>query len=194
VKKIALFVCLLATVVHSAAFGQSGKEGNGKDYGVAMNPVLALFGWFSGEFNVWKLDRTGEINVPVMFIHNPFYIDRDDYSLDLFMVGSYYRKFFDARQEGFFVQGGANYFHASVSDDEAGGGASVSTDQGAVLFGVGYRAISQTNGLFWACGIAAGRAVHASQPVLSFAHGEAPRLSIEASFLVFLNDGFHPLT
>lgn len=156
--RTALVVCLLAMLVGSPAFAQPAEEGNGKDFGVAVNPVLALFGWFSGEFNVWKLDRTGEINIPVMYIDEPFFIDDDySYNVDLFMIGAYYRKFFNVEQEGFFVQGGWNYYHASVDGQGPQAGKSAGSNQGAVLFGIGYRAISQTNGLFWAAGFAAGR-------------------------------------
>ena len=156
-KTAILLVCLFVFVPTSCTFAEDSDQGNGKDYGVAVNPVLALFGWVSSEFNIWKVDRTGEINIPAQFAHDPFWFDEGDYSVDLFSIGMNYRKFFDKTQEGFFVQGGVTYYYAGVDGRGSAEGKSASSSQTAVLFGFGYRLISQTNGLFWAFGLGAGR-------------------------------------
>lgn len=156
-KRTILLSCLLVLVPASSVLAQTGDEGNGKDFGVAVNPVLMLFGWVSAEFNVWSLDRTGELNIPAQFAHDPFWFDEGDYKVDLFSIGMNYRKFFDERQEGLFVQGGWTYYYASVDGRRDAQGQSASSDQGAILFGMGYRLISQANGLFWAFGFGAGR-------------------------------------
>jgi hypothetical protein len=150
-----MFVAISSTMSAQDDFYQLG---NGKDYGIAINPVFVLFGWLSGEFNIWNIDRIGEINIPVMFLHNPFYLDEDFYSIDLFSIGAQYRKFFNRKQEGFFVQGGYLFAVADVEGEGDLVGQTVSDSQHAILFGLGYRLISQTNGLFWAIAISAGRA------------------------------------
>jgi hypothetical protein len=156
-KRITIALFLLSLVTTSACFAKDFQIGNGKDYGIAGNPVLGMFGWFSGEVNIWKLDRSGEINIPVQFAHNPFDLDGDDYDINLFSIGTYYRKFFNQRQEGFFVQGGWLYTYADTNGKGTAEGLSASSDIHSILFGVGYRIISDTNGMFWAFGVGVGR-------------------------------------
>jgi hypothetical protein len=158
-RRVALLACLLAVSMSmcTPAHAQPKAEGNGKDFGIAINPVFALFNWYSGEVNIWKFDRTGEINIPISFAHDPFNIDDGDYDLDIFTIGGNYRKFFNTEQEGFYFQGGYHFAHASIDGKGLSAGESASADTHSVLFGVGYRMVSQTNSLFWAFGFGAGR-------------------------------------
>jgi hypothetical protein len=127
--------------------------GNGKNVGIAINPVLALFEWGSGEINLWSIDRSAEINIPIQYMNNPFFLDDDDSDVQYYSIGIYYRRFFSEQQKGFFLQAGWKYDHAKASDN-------FTTETGSIhslLFGFGYRVIAK-NGIFWGCGLSAGRA------------------------------------
>ncbi len=152
---IVVFLGIISTTVLTA---QTERIGNTKEFGIAINPVFALFGLVSTEVNLWKYDRTGEINVPVQYLHNAFDMDGDTHSIDIFSVGTYYRKFFNRKQEGFFVQGGYRFGYADIDGRGEFEGVSLTGRQHSILFGLGYRLISQENGLFWAFALAFGRA------------------------------------
>ncbi len=129
--------------------------GNQKDFGVAINPVFALFGWFKGELNIWSLDRTGEINLVGEYASNhPLTTDEN---IDLGTLGGNYRKFFNDAQEGYFVQGGLLFHVGEVDRTQSGVPEAETSAQMDIVFGVGYRTISQTNGLFWGLGMGVGR-------------------------------------
>lgn len=152
-----LFVSsVLILVLSQVAFSQQSSEsvGNGKNMGMAINPVLLLFNWGSAEVNFWNFSRSAEINVPIQFASNPFSIEKDDDNLDvrLFSIGAYYRYFFSEQQRGFFAQAGWIYSHASVEE----AGEETSGNQNSILFGFGYRLISK-KGFFWGCALAVGK-------------------------------------
>ncbi len=158
-KKILFTAALAMFLFSSNSFAQSNSsfnfhdESHGKKMGVAVNPVLALFQWGSGEINLWNVDKKAEINIPVQYAHNPFSIDdEDNVDLDLFMTGINYRRFFNEKQSGFFAQAGWHYMHGSGSDEIG----SVSGSSNSVLFGFGYRVISK-DGFFWGTSFSMGK-------------------------------------
>jgi len=177
-----LFLSSALTLVLSVnALAQQASEqlGNGKKMGVALNPVLLLFQWGSAEVNFWNISRSAEINIPIQFASDPFFIDKDNLDVRIFSLGAYYRYFFNEKQKGFFIQGGWIYGHASVkeSGDEASG------NQNSILFGFGYRLISQ-KGLFWGVALGAGR----SWGTIKDPDGDEVRgsgLAIDVDFLKF---------
>ncbi len=159
-KKLFLLILLTGLISTSPLFAQSDSSavpGNGKYYGVAVNPVLALFDWYSGEFNIWSLDRTAEINIPFQYMINPFNINDENFDLDVFSIGIQYRKFFDEDQDGFFVQAGLQYFNATTTGKGTYAGQSAGGNVTELLFGIGYRMISKSTGLFWAASLSAGK-------------------------------------
>ncbi len=148
---------IIATLlIFSALAAQINAQtpvGNGKNFGVAINPFLALFEYGSGEVNIWNISRNSEINIPIEVMSNPFFIDEPDLDVSLIGTGLNYRLFFSETQKGLFAQAGWKMYRGSVSEP---GGESVSGVTNSVLFGVGYRAIAK-NGMFWGAGINAGR-------------------------------------
>ena len=156
-KKSFLLGLVCTVIFSSSVFAQKEYEGNGKDMGVAINPVGVLFNWVSAEVNLWQIDRTAEINIPIQYMHNPFGLEDDDYDLNIFAIGVQYRKFFSERQEGFFVQAGWQYANFGVDGKEEFNNRSSDGNVNSILFGLGYRIISQSNGLFWAAALSAGK-------------------------------------
>ncbi len=156
-KKALLSIIFLTLTISSNLYAQYDLEGNGKDFGIAINPVGVLFDWYSMEYNIWKLDRTAEINIPFQLLHNPFDMDDDDYDLTIFSIGVQYRKFFNEEQQGFFVQAGYQYYSFMVDGNGEFNDDSSSGSVNAVLFGIGYRMISKSNGLFWSAALSAGK-------------------------------------
>lgn len=132
----------------------SGQDdGNGRRFGVAVNPAFALFNYGSAEVNLWHLDRHSEINIPIEVARNPFMIDDDDGTdIGYFATGVNYRRFFRNDQEGLFAQAGWKFSRISVSNtlDEVTGSSN------ALMFGIGYRVMAD-NGFFWGMGINVGR-------------------------------------
>ncbi len=160
-RKILLLITLSGLISTGNLLAQSDSTmttpGNGKSYGLAVNPVLALFDWYSGEFNIWNLDRTAEINIPFQYMINPFGLNDETFDLDVFSIGIQYRKFFDEDQEGFFVQAGLQYFNATTTGKGIYAGESAGGNVTELLFGIGYRMISKSTGLFWAASLSAGK-------------------------------------
>lgn len=155
-KKFFVFSMLILGLSQSA-FSQESSEsvGNGKNIGIAMNPVLLLFKWGSAEVNFWNVSRNAEINVPIQFARNPFSIgEEDDDNLDIILssIGAYYRYFFSDNQRGFFAQAGWLYSHISLEE----GSEKATGSQNSILFGFGYRLISK-KGFFWGCALAVGK-------------------------------------
>ena len=148
-----LFLSIILSFVFVLSTGGFAQSGNEKNIGIAINPVLALFEWGSGEINLWNIDRNAEINIPVQYMNNPFFLnDETDSDVRFFSLGVYYRRFLNEKQKGFFIQAGWKYDYAKVSDNFT----SESGSAHSILFGFGYRVIAK-NGLFWGCGISAGR-------------------------------------
>ncbi|KAA3612522.1 MAG: hypothetical protein D8M58_20375 [Calditrichaeota bacterium] len=156
-RKLFVLVLFFKLILISNLLAQYDVEGNGKDYGIAINPVGALFSWYSLEYNIWKADRTGEINIPFQLLHNPFDTENDDHDLTIFSIGAQYRKFFSSEQQGFFVQAGFIHYNFSVDGKGEYRGESAGGSVNSVLFGFGYRMISKTNGLFWSAALSAGK-------------------------------------
>jgi hypothetical protein len=135
---------------------EATQIGNGKDFGIAVNPVLLLFNWVSVEANLWNISRNAEINIPFQYVKDLTFTDEDDdveENVSFYTFGVYYRYFFNVKQKGFFAQVGWQYLNAKVTDpfDESTG------SMNSLLFGFGYRLIAD-NGLFWGCGLSAGKA------------------------------------
>ncbi len=173
-KKVFLLVLIFTAILTSNLFAQNEfdktiqdeftrKEfyepvGNGKNYGVALNPFGVLFDWCSMEFNIWKLDRKGEINIPVEFFQNEYWMKDSDYDFDRFSIGVNYRKFFNENQQGYFLQAGWKYDKYDIDGRGAYAGMSNSGSSNKILFGAGYRMISKFNGMFWSASFSLGRA------------------------------------
>ena len=156
--KKCLILAVIIIAMSTPLFTQdtSTQEGNGKDFGIAINPVLLLFKWGSAEVNLWNVQRNAEINIPFQYAKNLNLNDEEeDVETDLtfYTFGAYYRYFFNVKQEGFFAQVGWQYLNANIKEngDESNG------SMNSLLFGFGYRLIAE-NGLFWGCGLAAGKA------------------------------------
>lgn len=79
---------ILALFATSPILSQD-QPGNGKKFGVAINPVFALFSIASLEFNVWNIDRRAEINMPVIFSNNAKF--GKDVKVSFEEVGIHYR-------------------------------------------------------------------------------------------------------
>ena len=60
--KKCLVLAVLIFAMSTSLFTQetSTQEGNGKNYGIALNPVLLLFEWGSAEVNLWNIQRNAE--------------------------------------------------------------------------------------------------------------------------------------
>lgn len=149
-KQLVLFVFVsFVLILGGNGFAQTG---NNKNVGIAINPVLALFEWGSGEINFWNIDRHSEINIPIQFVKNPYFLEDDVSSIQYISTGVNYRRFFSESQKGFYLQAGWRFDHASVTEDNE----SASGSANSLLFGFGYRVISKS-GLFWGMGLSAGR-------------------------------------
>ena len=149
---VVTFVLFTTPIVAQETYDQ---EGNGKNAGIAINPVLLLFNWGSAEINLWNISRNAEINIPFQYAKNPFFIDQEegvDEELTFWGTGVYYRHFFSKKQEGFFAQAGWQYISAKAREGDLESSGSLNS----ILFGFGYRIISD-GGLFWGCGLAVGR-------------------------------------
>ncbi len=168
---------LIAIVSSLFAFSATGfsQTGNGKKMGVAVNPVLALFEWGSGEVNFWNIDKNAEINIPIQFTHNPFFVDDDNTDVTYFSTGVNYRRFFSEKQKGFFLQAGWKFDYGTASD----GFESASGSAHSLLFGMGFRVISK-NGVFWGAGINIGRMWGSLKEANGeIARGSGPTLDID---------------
>ena len=149
-KQLLIFVAFAAVLAATVSgFSQSG---NGKDVGVALNPVLAMFEWGSAEVTLWNVDRGAEINIPIVFTRKPFFLDDQSHNTNFISTGVNYRRFFGQKQKGFFIQGGWKMDFATASD----GFQSTTSTAHSVLFGLGFRVVAQ-NGLFWGTAINFGR-------------------------------------
>ncbi len=140
---------ILALFATSPILSQD-QPGNGKKFGVAINPVFALFSIASLEFNVWNIDRRAEINIPVIFSNNAKF--GKDVKVSFEEVGIHYRYFFNQRQKGFFAEAGWQYDYLRQLDEDL-----KTTQSGhSLMFGFGYRMLTQS-GFFWGCALRAGR-------------------------------------
>lgn len=155
-KCLVLAVIIIAMSTPLFTQETSTQEGNGKNYGIALNPVLLLFEWGSAEVNLWNIQRNAEINIPFQYIKSSVFAEKEDNveeDVRIYTFGVYYRYFFDVKQEGFFAQVGWQYLNAKITDAYSESTGSMNS----LLFGFGYRLIAK-NGLFWGCGLAAGKA------------------------------------
>jgi hypothetical protein len=155
-------ICLLSAITMMllsmpvVAQETSTLDGNGKSAGIAINPVLLLFEWGSAEVNLWNIQRNAEINIPFQYISSSVFAEEEDNvkeDVRIYTFGAYYRYFFHEKQQGFFAQVGWQYLNAKITNplEESTGSLN------SLLFGFGYRLIAK-NGLFWGCGLAAGKA------------------------------------
>lgn len=151
-KKHYLIFAITALILLTVSSGFA-QDGHGKNMGIAVNPVLAMFEWGSGEINFWNIDRNAEINIPVQYMNNPFFLEDDDSEIRYVSLGFYYRRFLNEKQKGFYIQAGWKHDYARVTDELGTSTGSINS----LLFGFGYRVIAK-NGLFWGVGISAGRA------------------------------------
>ena len=143
---------LLVSAVLLCASTSYAQGPNGKHFGIAVNPVLALFEWGSAEVNLWDIDHTAEINIPIQFGKNPYFFDEEDIDVSYFSSGVNYRRFFNTKQQGFFASVGWQFERANVSNAHD----KIHGSTNSILFGMGYRLISE-NGLFWGFSLSAGR-------------------------------------
>ena len=144
---------LFALLLVLTSFGLFAQEGNQKTMGVATNPVAALFEYGSAEVNFWQLDRYAEINIPMEIARDPFFFDEEDgVDFNYVATGINYRRFFNKRQQGLFGQAGWRFQRLSAS----GEGEKVTGTANSILFGIGYRIISE-NGFFWGTSFSVGR-------------------------------------
>ncbi len=134
------------TIVFTASSFLFAETGNGKSYGIAVNPPMTMFRIVSGEFNIWNITRHGEINVPFLFTYKQDFIDYED--LDIYSIGTKYRHFMIEDQNGFFGEMGYGFYLANADNNHK-----VNT----LSFGLGYRLIYD-NGFFWGCSLSLGRA------------------------------------
>jgi hypothetical protein len=141
-KKQFLMIVIIGFLLFPGASGFA-RDGHGKNMGIAINPVLALFEWGSGEINFWSIDRNAEINIPIQYMNNPFFLEDESSNIRFISLGLYYRRFFNEKQKGFFIQAGWKYDYARVKDELGSSNGSINS----LLFGFGYRVIAK-NGLF----------------------------------------------
>ncbi len=140
----------------------SAAEGNGKSFGIAVNPALVPLKWVSADLCFWNIDRSTEFNMPFQFTKNPSFITPSKSDILYLSGGLNARRFFNGEQKGFFAELGFQYNHLKVegsaksdSEDSPFEGTFTSRNP-AVLFGVGYRLLT-VNNFFWGCDFAIGR-------------------------------------
>ena len=106
-----LVLAVIIVMLNAPLFAQetSSQEGNGKDFGIALNPVLLLFEWGSAEVNLWNVQRNAEINIPFQYVKSSVFAEEEEgveEDVRFYTFGAYYRYFFNVKQEGFFAQVG----------------------------------------------------------------------------------------
>ena len=132
-------------------------EGNGKSFGIAVNPALLPLKWLSLDLCFWNIDRDTEINIPFQFTKNPSLIM--PFSADMLYLsgGMNFRRFFNGEQNGFFAELGFQYNYFDIEfDDDKDSSADYIAKNPSILCGVGYRLIT-VNNFFWGCDFAIGR-------------------------------------
>ncbi len=121
------------------------ETGNGKNYGIAVNPSMAMFRVISGELNIWNLYRGAEINIPFVLAYKPDLFDNNESSL--YILGTKYRHFLSDGQSGFFGEVGYGFIFGDGNGNTYGN---------TLLFGIGYRLL-YSNGFFWGSSLSMGR-------------------------------------